>query len=263
MRVSVRSNGDEGDLGSHDPSTSANGRFVAFESDATDLVGNDDNEVEDVFLYDRETKKTKRVSVRSNGDEGDLGSYDPSISSNGKFIAFESDATNLVGADDDATSDIFVHNRKTKKTTLVSVRYNGSQGDGDSSSTSLSKDGRFVAFSSEAPDLVANDGNTQADIFVHDRTTKKTTRVSVRSNGDEAEERYSREPSISASGRFVAFASRATNLVAADDNESEDVFVHDRTTNKTTRVSVRSNGAEGDQESTVPSISASGRFVAF
>ena len=263
-RVSVRSNGAEVEGGnSLAPSISATGRFVSFESDATNVVGGDDNASSDVFVHDRKTKKTRRVSVRSNGDEADGDSRNPSISADGRFVSFESFATNLVPGDDIGKNDVFVHDRKTGKTRRVSVRSNGVQGDFGSFKPSISANGRFVSFESVATNLVADDDNGSSDVFVHDRNTSKTKRVSVRSNGDEAEGGLSNYPSISATGRFVAFRSLATNLVPGDDNGQNDVFVHDRKTGKTRRVSVRSNGDQGDFGSLNPSISANGRFVSF
>ena len=260
--VSVRSNGTQGDGGSFDSSISANGRFVTFESDATNLVGGDDNGKRDIFVHDKKTKKTRRVSVRSNGAEAEDSSHDPAISANGRFVVFYSNATNLVGNDDNGNDDVFVHDRRTKKTKRVSVRSNGAEADGHSIGLSISAEGRFVAFGSGATNLVRGDDNDRYDIFVHDRRTGKTKRVSVRSNGAEADsDNYN--PSISGDGRLVAFFSEATNLVGSDDNADPDIFVHDRRTGKTKRVSVRSNGTEGDGTSSKPSISASGRFVAF
>ena len=262
-RVSVHSNGTEGDGDSYTPAISANGRFVAFESSSTNLVGDDGNHRTDVFVHDRETKKTRRVSVHSNGTEANSDSLTPAISANGRFVAFLSFASNLVG--DDGTNDIadvFVHDRETKKTRRVSVHSNGTEGDGHSYTPAISANGRFVAFESRATNLVGVDGNNIYDVFVHDRKTKKTRRVSVRSNGTEGNG-YSYDPSISASGRFIAFESSATNLVGDDGNNAYDVFVHDRETKKTKRVSVHSNGSGGDDDSEDPSISASGRFVAF
>ena len=244
---------------------SANGRFVAFESDAADLVAGDDNSVKDVFVHDRETKKTSRVSVRSDGVEAEGGvSIEPSISGNGRFVAFVSEANNLVGNDDNFSFDVFVHDRETKKTKRVSVSSSGDQGDDDSSRPSISGNGRFVAFMSDADTLINGENNSELDVFVHNRETKRTTRVSVRSNGAVANGGNSLSPSISANGRYVAFHSEAVNLVTGDDNGYADVFVHDRETKKTTRVSLRSNGDQSeDGESTSPSISADGRFVAF
>jgi Tol biopolymer transport system component len=200
--------------------------------------------------------------VRSNGDQADDETIGPSISADGRYVAFESYATNLVDDDTNGTSDIFVHDRQTGDTERVSVRSNGDEANEQSYAASISADGRYVAFFSEATDLVDDDNNGTPDVFVHDRQTGDTERVSVLSNGDEADG-FSFNPSISADGRYVAFPSYATNLVDDDTNGDWDVFVHDRQTGTTERVSVHSNGDEANEHSYVASISADGRYVAF
>jgi hypothetical protein len=261
-RVSVRSNGDQGNLTSGGgASISADGRFVAFTSVASNLVPGDTNAQPDVFVRDRQTGMTSRVSVASNADQGNSNSYSSSISADGRFVAFQSDASNLVTGDTNVSSDVFVHDRQTGKTSRVSVRSNGDQADHVSWAPSISADGRFVAFVSHAH-LVAGDTNDAADVFVHDRQTGRTTRVSVRSNGNQANRR-SDEPSISANGRFVGFHSFASNLITGDTNDTVDVFVHDRTTGTTTRVSVGPAGDQANDFSYSPSLSADGRFVTF
>jgi tricorn protease-like protein len=259
-RVNVSSDGAESDGVSNVPSISADGRFVAFQSYATNLVGGDTNSTFDVFVHDRETGKTKRVSVTSGGAQGNSNSYAPSISANGRFVAFQSYATNMVGGDTNGRADVFVHDRETGRTKRVSVSSAGTQGNEESYSPSISANGRFVAFQAYATNLVGGDTNGSADFFVHDRETGRTKRVSVSSAGNEGNEE-SGHPSISANGRFVAFQSGASDLVGSDMNDVYDVFVHDRETGRTKRVSVSSAGTEGNGGSYWPSISADGRFV--
>jgi len=264
-RVSVASDGTQGNSGSYNPSISADGRFVGFVSHASNLVAGDTNGDWDIFVHDRQTGETTRVSVASDGTQGNDHSYDlsPSISADGRFVAFESRASDLVPGDTNGLYDIFVHDRETGETTRVSVASDGTQGNGDSSSPSVSADGRFVAFHSEATNLVPGDTNGTYDTFIHDRDTRETTRVSVASDGTEGNS-FSFDPSISADGRFVAFESRASNLVAGDTNYRWDIFVHDRQTGETTRVSVASDGAQGEGGNTYElSLSPDGRFVAF
>jgi len=265
-RVSVNSVGDEGDLGSFAPSISGNGRYVAFSSDASNLVPGDTNGISDVFVHDRNTGLTTRISVDSAGEEATnetfFGSSSPSISDSGRFVAFSSFAGNLVLGDTNGTSDIFVHNRKTGVTTRVSVDSAGEESNSDSVSPSISASGRFVAFRSFASNLVPGDTNGVSDIFVHDRKTGVTTRVSVDSAGEESNG-ICDAPSISGDGRYVAFQSDATNLVPGDTNGTFDIFVHDRKTGLTTRVSRDSAGEPPNGPSFTPSISANGRFVAF
>lgn len=261
-RVSVDSAGIAGDDDSRSPVLGAKGRVVAFESDATNLVAGDTNEVMDVFVHDRKTGATTRVSVGAGGVEGNNESGLPSISGNGRLIAFECFATNLVPDDTNGQADILVHDRKTGVTTRVSVGPDGLESNEFSTAPVISGNGRVVAFESDADNLVAGDTNGQRDVFVHDRKTGATTRVSVDSAGLEGDDRSMR-PAISANGRLVVFESEASNLVAGDLNGETDVFVHDRKTGATRRVSVGPGGVEGGSESEDPSISANGRWVGF
>jgi len=184
------------------------------------------------------------------------------ISSDGRFVAFNSLAANLSAGDTNGVSDVFVRDRTLHKTSRVSVSTSGVQGNGDSTNPSISADGRFVAFQSLATNLGAGDTNGSSDVFVRDRTAHTTARISVTpggslGNGD------SYEPSISANGTRVAFASNATDLVAGDINGEPDVFVRNRSAHSTSRVSVTSSGGQSDGLSAFPSISPEGARVAF
>jgi WD40 repeat protein len=261
-RVSVDSLGAEGNDLSRGESISADGRYLAFGSKADNLVSGDTNSNEDVFVHDRETGVTERVSVSSSGVEGNSWSYDASISADGRYVAFASPSDNLVPGDTNSHEDVFVHDRQTGVTERVSVDSIGAEGNSFSRSPAISADGRYVAFDSEADNFVLGDTNGSSDIFVHDRQIGVTGRVSVDSsdaegNGD------SYQPTVSADGRFVAFASYADNLVPGDTNSWSDIFVHDRQTGMTYRVSVDSSGAEGNDWSNRASISADGRHVAY
>ena len=262
-RVSVSSDGAQGNKDSFgSPAISSSGRFVAFKSDATNLVPGDTNRYEDVFVHDRKTGNTRRVSVTSGGAQGNGSSFEPVISAGGRFVAFGSFATNLVPGDTNDYEDVFVHDRRTGKTWRVSVSSGGSQGNVYSYGPAISPGGRFVAFSSSATNLVPRDTNDSGDVFVHDRRTGTTERVSVSSDGAQGNQQSS-QPAISPGGRFVAFSSQATKLVPGDTNRWDDVFVHDRRTGTTERVSVSSGGAQGNKGSGSPTISPGGRFVAF
>jgi len=260
--VSVSSNGNQGNSNSNSPAISANGKLVAFSSGASNLVTNDTNSKEDIFLRNLGSGKTTIISTSSTGVKGNGLSWYPSISADGRFIAFESFASNLVGNDTNSTWDVFVKDTSTGKTSIVSVSSTGVRGNSFSGWASISADGRFVAFYSSASNLVNGDTNGYEDVFVHDRQTKTTTRVSVSSQGEQGN-KDSSMPSISADGRFVAFHSKAFNLVDGDTNSTSDIFIHDRETGETTRVSVSSLGGEGDSNSYYPSINADGQIVAF
>jgi Tol biopolymer transport system component len=266
-RVSVSSSGRQGNNESGAPSISANGRFVAFASDASNLVPGDTNDGIDVFVRDLRTGETRRVSVSSSGAQGNHRSGAPSMSADGRFVAFWSYASNLVDGDTNRSRDVFVHDLRTGETRRASVSSSGAQANGASFNPSISADGRFVAFVSPASNLVDGDTNGAYDVFVHDLRTGKTRRVSVSSSGAQANASgffpLSAYPSISADGRFVAFDSPAPNLVRRDTNRRPDVFIHDLRTGETRLVSVSSRGRQGNKKSFNPSISAAGHFVAF
>jgi Tol biopolymer transport system component len=267
-RVSVDSSGAQQDtnLGFSDfPVISADGRFVAFSSYATNLVPGDTNGASDVFLHDSLTGSTTLMSVSSAGAQGDLDSIHPTISADGRYVAFESKATTLVAGDTNAAIDVFVHDCVTGITLRASVSSSGGQGNGDSVLPSLSADGRYVAFSSYASNLVPGDTNGNVDIFVHDCQTGITTMASISSSGLQGNQ-ASAWGQLSTDGRFVLFASYASNLVPGDTNGAEDMFVHDMLAGATTRVSVNTAGVQGDLDSgggSFGGISADGRYVTF
>ena len=215
-----------------------------------------------------EAQTTTRVSVATGGAQatggGALASLFADVSDDGRYVAFTSTATNLVAGDTNGVQDIFVHDRQTGSTTRVSVGPGGAQANGASAGQSISGDGRFVSFQSAATNLVAGDTNGLTDCFVRDRQTGVTTRVSVATGGVQATGGANFITAISANGRFVAFYSSATNLVAGDTNGLQDVFRHDRQTGTTIRVSVATGGAQAvGQGSVGPFISTDGRFVGF
>jgi Tol biopolymer transport system component len=261
-RVSVASDGSQGDGDSFTPSVSADERYVAFASLATNLVPGDSNGVSDVFVHDRESGETNRISVGPGGAQGDADSFSPSISGDGRYVAFESDATTLVARDGNMAQDVFIHDRSLGSTVRVSVGAGGTEGDGNSFGPSISESGLLVAFTSFASNLVTGGSrDAVANVFVHDRRLRTTTQVDRGANGRTAEG-SSFSPALSADGRRVAFAT-AAGLVADDTNGVLDIYVHDRRSNNTTRVSVGSDGSQSSRLSFSPSISADGRYVAF
>ena len=323
-RVSVSSAGVQANNGADGPAISGNGQFVAFISESDNLVAGDTNSVQDIFVHDRDTGVTTRVSVSTAGAEGNAMSDLPAISGDGRWVVFESDASNLLTGDTNGLTDLFVRDRQTGETLAVSSDPGGGfQGNGRSFRTSnvsnvpsvsfasdasnlvvgdtngvtdiflssgcgqcpglirvsvsssgvqanaacdeissISTDGRFVAFSSAADNLVPGDANGVNDIFVRDLLTEETTRVSVDSLGIEANGQ-SLAPYVSADGRFVSFTSFASNLISGDTNNKLDVFVHDRVTQTTIRVSESSAGGQGDGDSFLSPISSDGTIIAF
>ncbi len=262
QRISVSSDGTQGNGRSTRSSISGNGRYVVFDSLASNLVDRDTNRVEDVFVHDRRTGETQRGSTASDGTQGNDLSVWSSISSDGRFLAFESFASNLVDGDINGTWDVFVHDWVTGETQRISVSSDGTQGNDQSGYPVISADGRYVAFSSMATNLVVGDTNQVWDIYLHDRVTGETQRISVSSEGTQGN-MGAYGSTISADGRYVAFTSDATNLVDVDTNGTYDIFLHDQETGETMRVSVASNGAQGNEYSYGSSISANGRYVAF
>ncbi len=261
-RVSVASDGSQADARSNDPRVSSDGRYVAFSSRATNLVTGDTNDKADIFLHDCQTGQTERVSVASDGTQGDDASLYPALSSDARYVAFEFWGTNLVDDDTNGVADVLVRDRQTGQTTRISVSSDGQQADDDSFWPCLSADGRYVAFEGRATNLVDGDTNDATDVFVHDRQTGQTTLVAFSSAGVQGNG-HSYAASISDDGRFLAFVSSADNLVSGDTNGVRDVFLHDRQTGQTTRLSVSSEGAQGDDASFDPDVSADAQVIAF
>jgi hypothetical protein len=273
-RVSVASDGAQTNQQSYVSSLSPDGWVVAFSSYASNLVPGDTTvcmkgyppepkNCMDVFVHDRLTGATERVSVASDGSQGNQDSFSGSsyLSYDGRFVAFYSRASNLVPGDTNGGYDVFVHDRVTGETERVSIAFDGAQANPGSYSPSLSCDGRFVAFQSDASNLVPGD-TTGRDVFVHDRVTGETERVSVASDGGQGNQ-HSYGWGLSSDGRVVPFWSDATNLVPGDTNGRRDVFVHDRAMGETERVSVASDGSQGNSSSERAALSCDGRFVTF
>jgi len=270
IKVSVSSSGVPSNGGSEDPAISADGQIVVFASGASNLVPNDTEGEKDIFVHNRVTGETTRVSVSSTGVAANNESFYPAISADGQVVAFVSEATNLVASDTNYAEDVFVYDFNTKQTTRVSVSSQGNQSNYNNefyNIPSLSADGRYVAFISTAANLAIDDTNRSIDVFVHDRQTGQTERVSVSSTGEEGNgDSYT--TSISADGQLVTFASEATNFIEADTNGAYDVFVHDRQTDQTTLVSISSSGEQGNKHYAhalydQPQISSNGRYVVF
>jgi Tol biopolymer transport system component len=264
-RVSVRADGVEPTGASFESSVSSDGRFVAFASDASNLVAGDHNGTTDVFVRDRALGRTQRVSVGAGGTEANGISSLCALSANGRFVAFASTAPDLVAGDSNGVRAVFLRDRALGTTERVSVSGTGAAANAASGQPFVSADGRFVSFTSGASNLAGADTNGVSDVFLRDRAARTTRRVSVRSGGAQADGASS-ESSISGNARFVVFQSVASALVPGDANARTDVFVHDRATGATTRVSVSSGGAEANGNSLLGEqlgISADGRVVAF
>lgn len=316
---------------SYDPSISWDGRYVAFTSRATNLVGGDTNLAADAFVWDRHSRHIERVSVDSEGSQteplSNLGcpsiphSFGTSLDRKGRFVSFSSWAENLVSDDTNLQGDVFVRDLRRKRTERVSVATGGTQTYTECETflrpreaptdvrggwcvrplSSISANGRFVVFDTTASDVVEDDDNGMADVFVHDRKKDVTERVSVASGGGESKpstcqtclsngegasiagERVVSAAGrvVSSDGRYVTFISGASDLVPNDTNrrlevqrpKGLDIFVHDRRTTRTERISTDSMGRElqvelsrlteraYDFELEQPSMTSNGRFV--
>src|SRR5205823_1167813 len=218
-RVSVSGSGTQGNFDSAASAISADGRYVVFESNAFNLVRGDLNDKRDVFVRDRRDGKTTLVSVSTKGRQGNGDTGSGVISGNGRYVAFVSHASNLVPRDTNHAPDVFVRDLKAGRTIRVDVGSRGKQANRGSngSPAALSANGRYVAFASDASNLVPRDTNHVADVFLRDLRAGRTSRISVSSRGKQAFDRLgngSGAPSITADGRYVAFASSSANLVA-------------------------------------------------
>jgi Tol biopolymer transport system component len=259
--VVVEANGE-----SRNPVVSDDGRYVAFLSDATNLLGgdtaNDTNGATDVFLVDTVAGTIRLVSAdgatQANGD-----SLDVDMSGNGRYVVFETGATNLVSSDDNGTAtDIFLFDTTDGSLELLSRKgTSGAQANASSSSPSISRDGGLVAFESLASNLV-NDTNGKSDVFVKDTLTGSLSRVSTDSSGRQSKG-VSSDPVMAAGGGWVAFTSTANNLVPKDTNGQIDGFLKNLTTDKTVRVTVSNTELQSNGSSVVDDVSSSGRYITF
>lgn len=251
---------------SDNPALSSDGRYVTFASDSTNLTGTglaDTNNVRDIFLYDNQTSTVRRINLSQQGAQANGASNNPAISADGRYVAFASEATNLVVGDTNGFSDIYVVDTLTGTISLASVTTAGVQANGSNFKPSISADGRYVVFESSATNLVSpatTFGVTH--IYLRDRTSGTTVLVD-QSTGGAVANGSSLEAAISADGTAVAFASDATNLAGGDGNGVRDIFVRSITAATTIRVSVSTAGTEGNSASHAPSISSTGRFIAF
>jgi Tol biopolymer transport system component len=259
--ASVSTGGAPGNADSEVSVLSGDGRYVAFRSLASNLVAGDTNNEWDVFVHDLATGVTERVNLGPGGAEAHGSSYVTSMSFDGRYVLFSSLASDLVPNDTNNERDIFVRDRLLGITTRVSVDSFGVETNGDSHARFISADGRFATYSSLGDNLVPNDVNGVQDIFVHELATGITTLASLSSTGAEADQSVWSN-GISSDGRFVTLESTATNLVPGDAGFS-DVFVRDRWTGTTTRVSLASNGAALDRDAFGGAISADGRRITF
>jgi Tol biopolymer transport system component len=286
-RVSVGADRQQANAHSWSYSISSRGRFVVFYSEADNLIEDDANRFDDIFLHERATQATEIISIGSSGQQGNNDSAGGgNITPDGRYVAFSTLAWNFDERDyeEPTNADVFVRDRVLAITTLVSLSSDGTKGNGQSGDPSISADGRYVVFHSSSNNLVEGDTNRRRDVFIHDRDADQdgvfdepggisTIRMTVGHDGEESDGN-SENARITPDGRIVVFDSLATNLVPFDTNRVEEVFVHDRDLDEdgvfdepsavlTYRVSIDSDGREGDADSGSSAISADGRYVVF
>ena len=235
------------------PTISSTGRFVAFVTSATNLVSGDTNGQNDILLRDRRNGTTARISISTQEAQANGGSERPSISGNGRYVAFDSTATNLTSGDTNGHSDVFVRDRSSGATKLVSVARNSAKSNDYSQDPIISSNGRYVIFESAASNLTTGDANNNTDVFLRDLSTNSTTLVSIRPDGMQFAA-PSFPAAISADGRYVGFSvSPSTGFWLS--------YIRDRQTGTTTRLSVGINGATANGDVFLGGISTNGRFV--
>jgi hypothetical protein len=263
-RASVAWDGSQSTGTSYGIEITPDARYVNFNTYAGNLVPGDTNGKYDTFVRDRVTPTTIRTSLGVGGVEANNYSTAGRISTDGRYATFSSEATNLVAGDTNGKFDVFVRDLVAGTTARASLGVGGAEPNDHCSDSWVTDDGRYVSFHSSATNLVADDTNGVADLFVHDLVTGLNERVNVGPGGVQANAYADQAGQMTADGRYVAFYSSASNLVAGDTNGAFDVFVHDRTTHTTERVSLAWDGAQGSGSGCFrPYISADGRYVVF
>ncbi|MBI3817292.1 MAG: hypothetical protein HY286_01270 [Planctomycetes bacterium] len=259
--VSRHTDGTLGNGASYDCKISGDGRFVVYRSLATNLIDIDTNGTIDIFMYDRQNQTTTCVSVSSLGTIANGDCIQPSISTDGTFVAFASTATNLDPSDANLVSDIFVRDTVMGTTTLVSKSFTGGATNGASVEPAISGDGNVVVWRSSATNILLNDANGVDDIFEYVFNTDTVTRVSVSSAGKPGNG-TSRSPNVSTDGQYISFLSDATNMAPLDKNGATDLFVRDMYSGLTWRVNLASSAAESDTAVYRYSMAPTGTYFA-
>lgn len=260
QRISVTSDGIQANGQSGSSSISDDGRFISFESNATNLVANDFNGQTDTFIYDRLNKTVELITIAPDGTQANGSSSSGDLSGDGRYLTFASFASNLVPNDINNQRDIFIYDRLNKTTELVSIANGGTQANGLSLFSVISDDGNYIAYESTADNLVAGDTNGLGDIFLFDRLNQTTERINVAADGTQANG-VTTLGSISDDGNYITFTSDANNLVAGDTNGKSDIFVYDRLNQTVELISQAATLGNGNSTSGV--ISGNGSFVVY
>ena len=261
-RVSLGMGGVQGNGTSYFDDISGDGRWVVFESSAGNLVAGNPRRENDIYLRDRQLGTTILISVHKLKGRSIAGSHSARMARGSRYVAFDSGAYDLVDGDTNQRDDVFVRDRLANRTILVSQGLGGKPADAQSYLEAFSPTGRFVVFNSYAGNLTTDAPAEYQQIYVRDLVTGRTTRESVNNQGA-ASDNTNYEAAVNLNGRYVAFVSSARNLVPADTNRKDDVFLRDRALKRIEVVSVGLNGKSSNGYSRLPAISDDGRYVAF
>src|SRR6056297_140135 len=263
-RVSVSSTGEAGNNISQSAALSSDGRFVAFTSVAFNLVAQDNNGRRDIFVHDRQTDQTERISITAAGVQSNADAFGARISGDGNSVSFHSEASNLVagGGDTNGVSDVFLKNRSTGALERISLGVGGVEGNSFSSNLGLSADAQWATLRSGADNLVAGDNNDFDDIFLVELATGSVERINVATDGTEANN-FSFGGIVANDAQEILFSSLATTMVAGDTNNRIDVFVRDRSVPETRRVVFAPGGGQLNDQARLSDATPDGRFVLF
>lgn len=262
VRISNGTNGEPSNGTSSRPAMSATGRFVTFESDATNLVSGDTSAQRDIFVYDRAAQVTTRENLGPGGVEANGSSYSPTASADGRYVAFVSGATNLIAGTAISGLHVYLRDRVLAVTSLIDRATTGGVSNGFSTDPVISDDGRYVAFMSPSTNLVADDTNGCSDIFVADTITGAVERASVSTGVDVCDGASGAlHPSINSDGRYVAFDSEYLDPTSAN-GRNRGIWVRDRVAGVTSLASVATDGARLPGAS-FPSIGGDGRLLSW
>lgn len=266
--VSLNAQSAQSPWKSDSPAISGDGRFVTYSTKQPYFDGSTLEFIDTTLIRDTLNGTTMPIAFDLSGNAAGISSHSASLSADGRYVAFQSRASTLVPGDTNGSDDSFLRDTVSGATTRVNIDSAGNQANNLSILPGVSANGRFVAFTSAASNLVIDDTNNEWDVFLHDTVTSITTRVSVDSAGNEANDRshsdsFPARPGISENGRYVAFMSEANNLVPNDTNGAMDVFVRDTLSGTTSRISQNESGDESNRASLHVQLSADGRYAAF
>ena len=267
--ISVSNTGEAANEHSDSAAASSDGDWIVFSSFANNIAPNDTDEFADVFLYNRKTRRVESISIAANGVQGNGDSEEPRISNDGRYITFKSDASNLVANDRNGFGDAFVYDRETRSIQRVNVSNSGAESNDFTFAPVVSGNGRYIAFQSDASNLVYGDNVGSSDLFVYDRTTKTTERLSISlPSGKQANV----SPSISEDGQYVVFESLNSVLNPSDPSTTKSVFVYDRfaspssvgsSASQLSLVSKSLTGRVNNGDNQSANISSDGRSIVF